>query len=266
MSQTSRHPVLFVGAGPGHPDLITVAGRKALEEADLIVYAGSLVSVEMLDWARPEARKVDSAGLNLGEIAGTMIAAYEDGQKVVRLHTGDPSLYGAIREQFLALEEAGVEYRVIPGVTAAFAAAAALGLEYTLPEVCQTLILTRAAGRTPVPEDEELASLAAHRASLAVYLSAGQAEKVAEALSPAFGSEAAAAVVYRVSWPDEKILWTTIGRLAQDMEENGITRQALILIGRPLDKLKSGLDSPKSKLYDRTFSHGYRRGQGDGEG
>lgn len=153
---TPLHPVLFVGAGPGDPELITVAGRKALEEADLIVFAGSLVSRDMLGWARPEAETVDSAGLDLEEIVGHLIRGHQNGRKVVRLHTGDPSLYGAVREQFARLEASGVPFRIIPGVSAVFAAAAALGIEYTLPEISQTLILTRMAGRTLVPEAENL--------------------------------------------------------------------------------------------------------------
>lgn len=259
MVEANKHPILFVGAGPGDPELITVKGRKALEEADLVVYAGSLVSRDMLTWTRDDAECIDSAGLNLDEIVGLMVDSYEKGQKVVRLHTGDPSLYGAVREQFKALEEKGAPYQMIPGVTAAFAAASTLGLEYTLPEVCQTLILTRIAGRTPVPEEENLAGLASHKASLAVYLSAGKAAEVAEALGPAYGWNSPLAVVYRASWPDEKIIWTTPAGLADDMEKQGVNRQALILAGKPLAALESGADSPVSKLYDKNFSHGYRR-------
>ena len=255
-----RHPVVIVGAGPGDPDLITVAGRKALEEADLVVYAGSLVSRDMLTWTRPEAEAVDSAGLDLDEITGRLIEGYNQGLRVVRLHTGDPALYGAIREQFEALNAAEVPFRIIPGVTAAFAAAAALGLEYTLPEISQTLILTRTAGRTPVPEGEELAKLAASGASLAIYLSAGLAEKVSAALVPAYGADAPVAVVYRASWPDQKILMTTAAGLAEDMAGADLNRQAVILVGRALTAQLKDETAPKSKLYDAEFSHGYRRG------
>jgi precorrin-4/cobalt-precorrin-4 C11-methyltransferase len=261
MTGSPNHPILFVGAGPGDPDLITVAGRNALEEADLIVYAGSLVPARMLDWARPEARKVDSSGLDLDRIVDMMVQAYRAGEKAVRLHTGDPSLYGATAEQFSRLRASGVLYRVIPGVTAAFAAAAALGLEYTLPETTQTLILTRAAGRTPVPERETLTALAGHQASLAIYLSAGQAEDVSAALVQGYGPDAPVAVVYRVSWPDQRILWTTAQNLPRDLETAGLTRQVLILAGRPLQRLRNEEASPASRLYDACFSHGFRAGR-----
>lgn len=253
-----ERPVLFVGAGPGDPDLITVAGRRALEQADLVVYAGSLVSPDMLGWCRPEARRVDSAGLDLEQIVETMAQAWRRGERVVRLHTGDPSLYGAVAEQFRALREMGIPYVVIPGVSAAFAAAAALGLEYTIPEKGQSLILTRAAGRTPVPAGEDLADLAAHGASLAIYLSVGQADKVARDLGRAFGPQAPLVVVYRVSWPDEKLLWTTPRDLARDLAEAGISRQALILAGPGVAEL-AGDPGGRSRLYDASFSHGFRR-------
>jgi precorrin-4/cobalt-precorrin-4 C11-methyltransferase len=204
MNDTERHPVVFVGAGPGDPELITVAGMRALEAADLVVYAGSLVSRDMLQWTKPDTRHIDSAGLNLKEIVDYLADGYEKGLRVVRLHTGDPSLYGAVAEQFRILNERKVPYRVIPGVTAAFAAAAALKMEFTLPETCQTLILTRIAGRTPVPETEDLGRLAESKASLAIYLSAGKAEDVAAKLTPSYGEDAPVAVVYRASWPDEK--------------------------------------------------------------
>lgn len=256
---TQRHPVLFVGAGPGDPELITVKGRKALEAADQVIYTGSLVPEAVLDWTRPDARRVSSASLNLEQIVDLLVDGYRDGQRLVRLHTGDPSLYGAIWEQMAALQEAGVPYRTIPGVTAAFAAAAAMGIEYTLPEVTQTLILTRAAGRTPVPETENLESLAAHRASMVIYLSIQQVDRVAAALTAAYGREAACVVAYRVSQPDERIVITTAGRLAETVAVEGITRQALIIVGPPLAQANPE-DRARSRLYDRRFSHGHRRG------
>ncbi len=259
-----KNPVVFVGAGPGHPDLITVAGRRALEEADLVVYAGSLVSPEMLTWCKPGAETVDSAGLDLDEIVEAMIKGRQGGRRVVRLHTGEPSLYGAVREQYRALDKAGVPFEVIPGVTAAFAASAALGMEYTLPEVCQTLILTRAAGRTPVPEKEDLAALAAHGASLAIYLSASQAAKVGPVLALAYGEQAPLVVAYRVSWPDQELFWTTPSGLARDLEEKGIKRQALILAGPGVTALQNGETKP-SRLYDPTFSHGFRTAKDSGK-
>ncbi len=260
---SGRNPILFVGAGPGHPDLITVAGRKALEAADLVVYAGSLVSPEMLTWCREGVETVDSAGLNLDQIIETIVAGWKKGLMVVRLHTGEPSLYGAVREQYQALDKAGVPYHVIPGVTAAFAASAALGVEYTLPEVCQTLILTRAAGRTPVPVKEDLASLAAHGSSLAIYLSATQAAKVGQTLAQAYGEDAPIVVAYRVSWPDQMLVRTTARDLVKDLEDKGITKHALILAGPGVAALRDDETKP-SRLYDPAFSHGYRSAEGDG--
>ena len=258
MIQTKMHPVLFVGAGPGDPELITVAGRRALEEADVVVYAGSLVSKEMLSWTKPGATATDSASLDLEAIVCILIEGHRKGQRLVRLHTGDPSLYGAIREQIEELDRADVPYRVIPGVTAAFGAAAVLGLEFTLPEICQTLILTRASGRTPVPEAESLESLAAHRTSMAIYLSGALAEKTAQSLEPALGSDAPLCVVYRATWPEEHIVWTTVRDLGRDMAQAGVNKHALILAGPAVSMLKSTTKPPKSKLYDATFSHGCR--------
>ena len=251
-------PVLFVGAGPGDPDLITVAGRDALAGADLVVHAGSLVNPEILAWSRPEARRVDSAPLNLDEIVDLMARGYEAGLKVVRLHTGDPSLYGAIYEQLTALEARGVPARVIPGVTAALAAAAGLGLEFTLPEITQTLIITRAAGRTPVPEGENLAALAATGASLALYLSAGQGEEAGRALARGYGPEAPLALCYRATWPDARLVWTTCGRLAETLAAEGLDRHTLILAGPAVATLRSRAAFKASRLYDAKFSHAHR--------
>ena len=181
--EQKKYPVIFVGAGPGDPELITVKGQQALKSADLIVYAGSLVPEAVMKWAPKETHRVNSAGMHLDEIVDQMAEAYQSHQRVVRLHTGDPSLYGAIFEQMAELDKRTVAYRVVPGVTAAFAAAAAMGIEYTLPEVSQTLILTRMAGRTPVPEAEALSALAAHQASLVIYLSISLVDKVQAILS-----------------------------------------------------------------------------------
>jgi precorrin-4/cobalt-precorrin-4 C11-methyltransferase len=258
VSLKQKHPVIFVGAGPGDPELITVAGRRALEEADLVVYTGSLVSRRMLCWCRDEVRTIDSAGLDLDRIVEALAQSHAAGRKVVRLHTGDPSLYGALHEQLVMLQERNIPFRIIPGVTAAFAAAASLGMEFTLPEVCQSLILTRVAGRTPTPEREDLAALASHGSSLAIYLSAGQAAKVSEALQSAFGPQAPVAVVHRATWPDELVLWSTAAGLAKDMALAGITRQAMILAGPGVAAVASGEQGAKSKLYQAGFSHGYR--------
>jgi len=251
-------PVLFVGAGPGDPKLITVAGREALAEADLVVHAGSLVNPELLAWTGPKARQVDSASLTLEEIVELMARAYEAGEKVVRLHTGDPSLYGAIHEQLTALAARGVAARVIPGVTAALAAAAELSLEFTLPEITQTLIITRAAGRTPVPERENLAALAAVGASLALYLSANQGEEVGQALARGYGSDAPLALFYRATWPEARLVWTTCGRLAETLAAESLDRHTLILAGPAVSALRQRTAAPPSRLYDAKFSHTHR--------
>jgi precorrin-4/cobalt-precorrin-4 C11-methyltransferase len=250
-------PIIFCGAGPGDPDLITVKGQQALAAADLVVYAGSLVPEALLKWTRPTCRHQSSAGLHLDEMVSAMADAWQAGKNVVRLHTGDPSLYGAIFEQMAKLHQRNIPYTVIPGVTAAFSAAAALGIEYTLPEVSQTLILTRMAGRTPVPETESLASLAAHQATMAIYLSISMVDEMTRILSKAYGSEGACAVVYRASQPDQKILWTTTGELAETVRQANITRTALVVVGRVLDVSLEALVN-RSKLYDRHFAHGFR--------
>lgn len=252
------HPVLFVGAGPGDPELITVKGRRALEAADLVVYAGSLVPQELLSWTRPGTPAVDSATMTLEDIVAAMAQAHRAGRRVVRLHTGDPSLYGAVFEQAAALRRLGIPSRIIPGVTAAFAAAAALGIEFTLPEVAQTLILTRVAGRTPVPASEDLASLAAHRTSMAIYLSMGQIDTAAATLAEAYGPQAPCAVVYQASQAGEKVIRAPLSELAAKVRAAGITRQALIIVGRVLEIAPEELKAT-SKLYDRNFEHGFRK-------
>ena len=249
-----KYPIIFTGAGPGAPDLITVRGMKALEEADYILYAGSLVPEAVLTWAGDAAKKKSSAGLHLDEMVDIMADGWDKGLRVVRLHTGDPSLYGAIAEQMMLLDQREIPYEVIPGVTAAFAAAAALKVEYTVPEQSQTLIFTRISGRTPVPEKESLERLAGHNASMAIYLSAGMAEQVQKVLAATYGPKAPVAVAYRVSHPEERIIVTIVERLAQIMAENEINRLALIIVG-PF--LETEADA-RSLLYDRTFAHGYR--------
>ena len=252
------NPVLFVGAGPGDPELITVKGQKALMEADLVIYAGSLVPEALLQWTRSGIRTISSASMHLEEIVAEMKSAHAEGQRVVRLHTGDPSLYGAVYEQMAELGRLRIPYKIIPGVTAAFAAAAALGIEYTLPEVSQTLILTRMAGRTPVPEKENLASLARHQASMAIYLSMSAIEEVSDILSDAYGAEAACAVVYRASHPEEKIILTPLKDLCARVSAEKITKHALIIVGRVLAISPDGL-AYKSKLYDKKFIHACRK-------
>lgn len=252
-----KHPITFCGAGPGDPNLITVKGMKALEGADLVLYAGSLVPQAVLAWAPDSAGRVSSAGMDLDQIVDTMAQAHRQGLRVVRLHTGDPSLYGAVREQMAALQRMNIPYQVIPGVTAAFAAAAAMGIEYTVPEVTQTLILTRMAGRTPVPESESLQALARHGASMVIYLSMAMIEDVARILTEAYGADARCAVAYRVSHPQEQIISTRVGRLAQKTQSAGIDRLAVVMVGPALEQ-PSALGDLRSKLYDKRFSHGYR--------
>jgi len=253
-----NHPIHFVGAGPGDPELITVRGKRLLEEADLIVYAGSLVPDTLLECRKPNAVIVNSASLTLADTHKLLIEGYKQGQRVVRLHTGDPGLYGAIQEQMVLLDDEKVPYRVVPGVSAVFAAAAALRQELTLPEISQTLILTRLAGRTPVPEEERLSSLAAHKATLVIYLSVQQIEKVISELNPSYAPDTPAVVAYRVGWPDELLLQTTLARLADDVKAAGISRQALIMLGDVFGA-QSNKTLKKSKLYDESFSHGFRK-------
>jgi precorrin-4/cobalt-precorrin-4 C11-methyltransferase len=248
------NPVLFVGAGPGDPELITVKGQKALMEADLVVYAGSLVPEALLQWTRRDIRTVNSASMHLEEILAEIQSAHADGKRVVRLHTGDPSLYGAVYEQMSELRKREIPYKMIPGVTAAFAAAAALGIEYTLPEVSQTLILTRMAGRTPVPEKENLASLARHQTSMAIYLSMSVIGEVSKILCDAYGENSTCAVVYRASQPEEKIIRTPLKKLAERVAAEKISKHALIIVGRVLAVHPDDMQ-PKSKLYDKKFKH-----------
>jgi precorrin-4/cobalt-precorrin-4 C11-methyltransferase len=254
---TERYPVIFVGAGPGDPELITVKGQKALAAADLVLYAGSLVSPAILTWAASEAELVDTAALNLEEIVGRMMTGYRAGQRVIRVHSGDPALYGAIQEQLEVLEREQIPCQVIPGVTAAFAAAAALAQELTLPEVTQTVILTRAAGRTPVPSGEALSDLARHGATLVIYLSIKLIDAVVAELAPAYGPETPVVVAYRVSWPDQQIIRGTLASIAALVKEKGIERQALILVG-PALAAREGQLKARSKLYDQNFAHGFR--------
>ncbi|MGB5747254.1 MAG: precorrin-4 C(11)-methyltransferase [Desulfobacterales bacterium] len=248
------NPVLFVGAGPGDPELITVKGQKALMEADLVIYAGSLVPEALLQWTRSDTRTLSSASMHLEEIVTEIRSAHADGKRVVRLHTGDPSLYGAVYEQMAELGKLGIPYKIIPGVTAAFAAAAALGIEYTLPEVSQTLILTRMAGRTPVPEKENLASLARHQTSMAIYLSMSAIDEVSEILSHAYGGNSPCAVVYRASQPEEKIILTPLKDLVARVVAEKITKHALIIVGKVLAINPDDI-MHKSKLYDKKFKH-----------
>ncbi len=258
-NKSERHPVIFLGAGPGDPELITVKGQHALGKADLVLYAGSLVSPAVLGWAKPGAELIDTAPLNLEQITIAIIQAHRRGQRVVRVHSGDTALFSAIQEQLEILEAEAIPCQVIPGVTAAAAAAAALAQELTLPEVTQTVILTRAPGRTPVPERESLGELARHGATMAIYHSVKLIDKVVAELAGAYGPEAPAVVAYRVSWPDQQIIRGYLSDIVDKVKQAGIERQALILVGPALAAREGGLKAV-SKLYDKTFGHGYRGG------
>lgn len=246
--------VHFVGAGPGACDLITVRGMNRIKEADVIIYAGSLVNPELLSYAKADCEIYNSAHMTLEDVVSVMREAEAAGKGTVRLHTGDPSVYGAIREQMDLLDEYGITYDVCPGVSAVFGAAASLACEYTLPDVTQTLILTRAEGKTPVPEKENLRSLAAHHASLVLYLSSGLARKVRqELLLGGYAEDTPVAVVYKATWPEEKIIRTTLAKLPEDMEAAGITKTALIIVSPALGSVYE-----KSRLYDAAFATEYR--------
>ena len=249
--------IYFIGAGPGAADLITVKGKELLEKADLVIYAGSLVNPELLKYCKPECTIMNSATMTLEEVIAAMVPAAQAGQLVVRLHTGDPCLYGAIREQMDALDADGICYDDTPGVSSFCGAAAALNAEYTLPMVSQTVIITRMEGRTPVPERERLASLAAHGATMVIFLSIGLIDKVQPALlQGAYTPDTPAAVVYKASWPEEKIVRCTVGSLAESTRAAGITKTALIVVGDFL-----GTQYERSKLYDPAFTTEFRKGE-----
>ena len=249
--------VHFVGAGPGAADLMTVRGTELLRRTGTVVYAGSLVNPALADLAAPECERFDSAYLTLEEIVEILRRADRQGREPVRLHSGDPCLYGALREQTDALDALGVPWDVTPGVSSFCAAAAALGAEFTLPGVSQSVILTRLPGRTPVPEGESLARLAECGASMAIFLSTGMAEAVQRELLAGgrYSAHTPAAVVYRASWPDQQVIRCTVGTLAETVEAAGIRNTALLLAGDFLDA-----SGQRSKLYDGTFSTGYREG------
>jgi precorrin-4/cobalt-precorrin-4 C11-methyltransferase len=248
--------IWFVGAGPGDPELITVRGRRLLGEADVVVYAGSLVPLAVLTWTRDGCELHDSASMTLAEQINVMTAAHAAGKAVVRLHTGDPSLYGAIGEQMRCLRERGVEFAVVPGVSSFVAAAAALPAELTAPGVSQTVIITRQAGRTPVPAGQEIAGLAAHGATMAIFLSAGDLSGTVAALREHYPAATAAAVVQRASWPEQLVLRGTLETIAAQAQAAGVERTAMVLVG---DALKS--EGEASLLYDPGFTHGYREAE-----
>ncbi|GGJ58682.1 precorrin-4/cobalt-precorrin-4 C11-methyltransferase [Anoxybacillus voinovskiensis] len=253
--------IYIVGAGPGDPELITVKGMLLLQRADAIFYTDSLVNDALLQYAKKEAEIVQTAGMHLEQIVTQMVERVKEGKTVVRLHTGDPSIYGATLEQIALLKKEGIKVEIVPGVSSVFAAAAAAQVELTVPDLTQTVILTRAEGRTPVPEKEKLAELAKHHCTIALFLSATLTKKVTNALLEAGWSEdTPVVVVYKATWPDEKIIRATVGTLDEAMRTNGIRQHALILAGWALDPAIIER-SYRSKLYDKTFTHGYRRGE-----
>ncbi len=245
--------VVFIGAGPGDPDLLTLKAHRAIGRADVVVYAGSLVPEEVLRHTPATAVLHNSAPLTLEEVMAILIPAARAGRRVVRLHSGDTSLYSAIQEQMTRLDEAGVGYEVIPGVSSFQAAAAALKAEFTLPEVVQTVILTRAEGETPMPEGESLAALAGHRATLCVFLSARLAERVQEQLLTAYAPDTPTAILYRVSWPDEKVVLTELRHLAEEVRRHKLSRTTLIVVGQAIGRRQN-----RSRLYDRSHGHIFR--------
>ena len=246
--------VHFVGAGPGATDLITVRGAELLRAADVVIYAGSLVNPALLGLCRPGAALYNSAELTLEQVLDITQKADAAGQQIVRLHTGDPCLYGAIREQMDALQKLGISFDLTPGVSSFCGAAAAAQAEYTLPGVSQTVIITRMAGRTPVPERENIASLAAHGATMVIFLLAGLLDGLqAELLKGAYTEQTPAALIYKATWPEEKVLRCPLGELAETGRRHGIKNTALVLVG---DFLSAGYD--RSRLYDPTFTTGFR--------
>ena len=260
-----NEPVRFVGAGPGDPELITVKGMRLLEKADRVVYAGSLVPKTLLQYCKKDVLAFDSASLTLARTHALLKEGYEAGERVVRLHTGDPGLYGALLEQMALLDRDGIAYEVVPGVTAGFAAAAAVNKVLTIPELTQTVILTRLGARTPVPGKEELAALASHRATMIIYLSVQRIEEVVDQLREHYPADTPVIVAYRVGWPEQKFLRGSLDTIAALVHSEQIERQALILVGEVFrEKAPGGEGVKRSKLYDESFSHQFRDAEKDG--
>ena len=247
--------VHFVGAGSGAPDLITLRGKKFLEEADVVIYAGSLVNPQLLEYTKENCEIYTRAKMTLEEVLDVIFAAEEKGLTTVRLHTGDPSLYGAIREQMDVLEEKNIAFDYCPGVSSFCGAASALNLEYTLPDVSQSVIITRMEGRTPVPEKESIQSFAAHQATMVVFLSTGMLEELSRRLiEGGYTADTPAAIVYKATWEDQKTFVCTVGTLAQTAKENNITKTALMIIGDVV--AHSHYD--RSELYNPAFTTEFR--------
>ena len=253
--------VYMVGAGPGDPELITVKGMRILQEADVVLYTDSLVREELLTMANVQGEVHPTAGMNLEEMVDIMVESVRSGKSVARVHTGDPAVFGAILEQMALLKTADVEYEIIPGVSSVFAAAAALGAELTVPDLTQTVILTRVEGRTPVPERERLRLLAEHHCTIALYLSATRAKSVVdELLTAGWSDETPVAVVQKATWPEQKIVRTSLQGLVRAMGDEHIFNHAMILAGWALSPELVNRHDLRSKLYDETFTHRYRKG------
>ncbi len=247
--------IYFIGAGSGDPELLTIKGKKLIDNADVIVYAGSLVNKEIFKDIKENAKLYNSASMTLEEVCEILVNAEKNNKKAVRVHTGDPSIFGAIREQMDILDKENIEYEVIPGVSSFLAAAAALKKEYTLPSVSQTVILTRMEGRTPVPEYEKIEELAKHRSTMIIFLSVSMIRELCVKLMTSYAPETPVAVVYKASWNDQKIIKGTLENIAEKTEKEGISKTALITVGNFL-----GDDYELSKLYDKNFTHEYRKG------
>ena len=249
----------FVGAGPGAEDLITVRGKCLIEKADVIIYAGSLVNPKLLDYAKKECRIYNSAFMTLEEVTEVMSDAQKKGLETVRLHTGDPSIYGAVREQMDILEEKGISYDSCPGVSSFCGAASAMNLEYTLPELSQSVIITRAEGRTPVPERESIKAFAAHGSTMVLFLSASLVDnRVWQLTEGGYAPDTPAAIVYKATWPEERTYLCTVETLCETAKEHGITKTALIIVGDVL----SHSHYERSRLYHPEFTTEYRKGNG----
>lgn len=253
--------VYIIGAGPGDPGLITVRGAELVARCPVVMYTGSLVPREVVASARPDARVIDSSGMTLDQIVAVFVEARDAGHDVARVHTGDPLLFGSTAEQMRRMDELGIPYEIIPGVSSFTAAAAALGRELTLPELSQTVILTRAEGRTPVPPAERLEDLARHQATLCLFLSITLLKDVTEALIPSYGADCPVAVVHKASCPDQKIVRGTLADIREKVRAEGIKSQSMILVGRVL----TSTDFADSRLYDPEFSHRFRKAQKHGQ-
>ncbi len=251
-------PVVFIGAGPGDPELITLKGKKWLEQADVVIYAGSLLNPEYLRFCKKDVELHDSAKMGLPEMLKVMVTSVKAGKLVARVHDGDPSFYGAIQEVMTALDKEGIEYFRVPGVSCLLGGAAALNRELTLPNISQTVIITRPEGRTPVPEAESIIKLAAHQATMVIFLGAPHIARVVEDLQRGgYPKETPCQVVYKATWPEQKIVKGTLANIVGKVKAQSITETALIFVGRVLDPKTYDL----SKLYDPKFTTGFRKGE-----